>query len=53
MITRHPDPECRKKQNEFLNNCPEEERELHAKLFWCINAATDIISWPSLQIMPE
>lgn len=35
----HPNPECRKKQQEFLKNCPPEERELHARLFRCGNAA--------------
>ena len=35
----HPNPECRKKQQEFLKNCPPEERELHARLFRYGNAA--------------
>ena len=39
MIATHPDPECRKKQNEFLINCPKDERELHARLFRFGNAA--------------
>lgn len=35
----HPNPECRKKQQEFLKSCPPEEREFHARLFRYGNAA--------------
>lgn len=36
---KHPNTECQKKQEEFLKNCPEEEREFHARLFRYGNAA--------------
>lgn len=36
---QHPDPECQRKQEEFLRNCPPEEREAHARLFRIGNAA--------------
>lgn len=39
LIATHPDPECRKKQNDFLISCPVDERELHARLFRLGNAA--------------
>ena len=39
LIASHPDPECRERQIEFLNNCPEGELELHARLFRWGNAA--------------
>lgn len=35
----HPNSECRKMQDEFLKNCPPEEREFHARLFRYGNAA--------------
>lgn len=35
----HPNSECRKMQEEFLKNCPPEEREFHARLFRYGNAA--------------
>lgn len=35
---KHPDPELQKKQEEFLKSRPDEERELHAKLFRVGNA---------------
>ncbi|MBP1615427.1 MAG: hypothetical protein H6Q13_2875 [Bacteroidetes bacterium] len=36
---RHPSPQIQKNQDEFLENCPEEEREFHAALFRIGNAA--------------
>lgn len=35
---KHPDPNCQKKQEEFLKNCPPEEREFHARFFRYGNA---------------
>lgn len=35
---KHPNPEKQKSQEEFLKNCPEEERELHAQIFRTGNA---------------
>jgi hypothetical protein len=35
----HPDETCRKNQEEFLKNCPDEDREHHAQLFRVGNAA--------------
>lgn len=35
----HPDPSCQKKQKDFLEQCPEEEREFHARFFRYGNAA--------------
>lgn len=36
---KHPNPKCQRKQEEFLKNCPEEEREEHARFFRYGNAA--------------
>lgn len=36
---KHPNPECQERQENFLKNCPEEEREFHARLFRYGNAA--------------
>lgn len=36
---KHPNTECQRKQEEFLKNCPKEEREFHARLFRYGNAA--------------
>lgn len=35
---KHPNIQCQKKQEEFLKNCPPEEREFHARLFRYGNA---------------
>jgi len=35
----HPDENCRKNQIEFLNQCPQNEREYHARIFRLGNAA--------------
>lgn len=35
---KHPDSECQRKQEEFLKNCPPEDREFHARLFRYGNA---------------
>lgn len=36
---KHPDPKCQKSQEEFLRNCPPEDKEFHARLFRIGNAA--------------
>lgn len=36
---KHPDSTCQKYQEEFLKNCSDEDRELHAKLFRIGNAS--------------
>lgn len=36
---KHPDPKCQEAQDEFLRNCPPEEREFHARFFRIGNAA--------------
>ena len=36
---KHPDPKCQENQEEFLRNCPPEEREFHARNFRYGNAA--------------
>lgn len=38
MNMEHPDPECQKRQEDFLKECPDEEREFHARLFRYGNA---------------
>lgn len=35
----HPNVECQKMQEDFLKNCPQEDREFHARLFRYGNAA--------------
>lgn len=35
---KHPNPTCQKSQEDFLNSCPEEEREFHAQFFRIGNA---------------
>lgn len=35
----HPDPKCQKIQEEFLKNCPEDEKEFHERFFRIGNAA--------------
>lgn len=35
----HPSKECQRKQEEFLKNCPEAEREFHSQHFRIANAA--------------
>ena len=36
---KHPDPKCQEAQDEFLRNCPPEDREFHARVFRYGNAA--------------
>lgn len=36
---KHPNAECQKMQEDFLKNCPKEDREFHARLFRYGNAA--------------
>lgn len=35
---KHPKPEIQKKQEEFLQHCPESERDYHARMFRIGNA---------------
>lgn len=36
---KHPDPHIQRKQNEFLDQCPENQKSFHARLFRIGNAA--------------
>ena len=36
---KHPNPKCQEAQEEFLRNCPPEDREFHAQTFRYGNAA--------------
>ena len=39
MITNHPLPRIQKNQDDFLNKCPDSEKDFHARLFRIGNVA--------------
>ena len=38
LSMKHPNPKIQKKQDDFLTKCPENEREVHARIFRLGNA---------------
>jgi hypothetical protein len=36
---KHPDPKIQRNQDDFLNHCPDEQKEFHSRLFRIGNAA--------------